>query len=53
MWTTGQRELMTYKRAYFECVENDIQFDSVLAADEMIYFARVSERVQYQNGDDE
>jgi hypothetical protein len=32
---------------YFECVEDNIQFDSVLAANGVIYLACVGERNEY------
>jgi hypothetical protein len=35
---------------YFECVKDDIQFDGVLSADEVIYLACVGERDEDQDG---
>jgi hypothetical protein len=38
---------------YFEGVKDDIQFDSVLSANGVIYLACVGERDEYQDGDNQ
>lgn len=38
--------------AYFEGIEDDIQFDCVLSTDGMVYFARVGKRIKYEDRND-
>jgi hypothetical protein len=42
-----------YVDMYFEGIKDDIQFDSVLSADEVIYLACIGEGHEYQNGYDQ
>jgi hypothetical protein len=39
--------------AYFEGIEDDIQFDGILSTDGVVYFACVGKRIKQEDRDDE